>query len=655
MSTTPVGSAVGQRASTLAPLALLAWGAIVVMGYLVIRSDAGPILLACSARLMDILVPVLALACFAPVARALVERALPGISCRDRVLLVGPVAMGLLVAWVTVLGALDWLRGETLAITLGGFALVGWSAWPMVFQDVKFVMSHVGLLGRGPGLAIGGVLGVALVMTCTPAISQDALHYHLSVPQAWLAAGGFCDVPGNVYSRFPMNGEALFAVGLALRDDIAAKVFHWVAFLFTTLVVWRLAARVSNPRYAGWAALAFASVPTAFRVATWAYVEHIGLLFLLLAWLVITLPGRRTVGRIALAGWFAGLACGTKYTFLPPAAFLCAWAVVPLGASRWRSLAAGSISGCVGGGFWYFRNLLELGNPVFPFLYDRFGGDGWDCERARNFADSLSEWGSLTWQVPVALTYRASFASIAGFDGVVGPTILVALPVMACGLIKNPSCRPTGLFALVLAITWGLATLQIRFLLPFLAVSSVLIPAGIEVLSIVAGRAARGILATAVLVGLLSPLILFTRLNPLPFWIGSESRDAFCDRNFSGGDYTVFRGLDRWVPDHGRVLMAAGGSPTYLCTRPVYADSVVENHTLRQILTAGKSPMGVANELGARGFTHLLFRFALVFGEASDLSPSEQQLLMTFLNDHAELEISRGGTLLYELKRGEGK
>jgi hypothetical protein len=67
-----------------------------------------------------------------------------------------------------------------------------------------------------------------------------------------------------------------------------------------------------------------------------------------------------------LAGLALGLSAGTKYSTLIPAIVSAAYLVTigpsPRFASAWRTLAAAA----AGGGFWYVRNLLATGNPLFP-------------------------------------------------------------------------------------------------------------------------------------------------------------------------------------------------------------------------------------------------------------------------------------------------
>ncbi len=70
---------------------------------------------------------------------------------------------------------------------------------------------------------------------------------------------------------------------------------------------------------------------------------------------------------LAIAGLAAGLAAGTKLSFLAPVLALFVGVVVIAGrGARVRAAAAFAIPALAAGGFWYLRNLIAVGNPI-PF------------------------------------------------------------------------------------------------------------------------------------------------------------------------------------------------------------------------------------------------------------------------------------------------
>lgn len=624
-------------------------------GYMLVRDETQGIVLALAQRVLDVglvfALPALWLPCADRVLARLGE---PFPSAAGRSITLVALSLAALALAITFLGAIGFLSAGAIASVSLLPAFLGARAWPRVGHTLGAGLRSVGPELRSfPGFLTLLVLGLGLLMTLTPSVSQDALHYHLAVPQVWLQAGFFDEVPGNVYSRFPMNAEMWFLGGLALRGEMAAKCFHWLLAVLCCVQVGRTARRLAPGNLGAWSALVFITVPTVFRVSTWAYVELAGVLFLLLAWELLDRQRRVTVGEFILFGFCLGFACGTKYTLLAPAAVLFIWGLLRLSQVSWKSVLGCVAAGLFAGGYWYFRNLFELGNPLYPFLYSWFGGPGWDSTRAQLFMASLQEWGQVGWNLPFALTFDATFASVSRFDGIVGPAFLLAVPFLIVAAVRFRRVRPTFAFTVMLLVLWVTTTRQIRFLVPALAFGAALFPAGWQAL---AGTSARGIarslVAAAAVVSLSTHLILFAQLNPLPFVCGLESVDRFRERSLPGGDYAVFRSLEHWVGKDGKVLLGACGNPLFLCTSEVHADSVIENHTLRQLFQDSPSPRATLKRFRDRGFTHLLFRFPLVFGDQSDLTYEEQRRLQAFLNRYMNLAFQRDQTLLYELKEG---
>ncbi len=258
-----------------------------------------------------------------------------------------------------------------------------------------------------------------LVATAPPGVlwpeegnGYDVLEYHLAVPKAYYEAGRIGFLPNNVYSNFPMNAEMLYLLAMVLRGGaiegiMPAQVFNALLAFLTVAAVWA-AARPFGPRTALFAAVLAGTCGWLVYLSGVAYVENAMLLFTALALGAVVRAG---VGAGAsrwalLAGVFAGLACGCKYTAvvlvaIPLGLVILAQTVIHV--VRHRRAAAqdpspGSQSsalrpvGCIRttllfalGAFatfgpWLLKNAVFCGNPVFPLATTWLGyrPDVWD-------------------------------------------------------------------------------------------------------------------------------------------------------------------------------------------------------------------------------------------------------------------------------------
>ncbi|MEM7232900.1 MAG: hypothetical protein AAF517_12025 [Planctomycetota bacterium] len=523
-------------------------------------------------------------------------------------------------------------------------------------------------------VAVGLLLALAAVMTLleslTPAVSQDALVYHLSVPAQWIADGAIGHVAGNFFSAFPMNVEMLFTLGLLLDGDGLAKSFHWALGIASALAVACVARRVSSRgEGGGLSAALFATIPTVCLIGTWAYVDLGVVFFSTTSTLFFLVYRERGEGSatltLGLSALMAGWAAGCKYTagiqaILIVLALLSVWRFERLTLQRVvKSLAIVSSLVAVLVAPWYIKNWLATGNPMFPFAFSIFGGLDWDEQRAQVLAASLREWGGgdrslfglllLPWDVTVG----SQFFSQAGFDGVIGVAFLIVLPVLVFAARFSSTYRWVAFFALGHIALWVITTHQIRFLLPGLALVAALVPAAIErIRSQVLSTALRSVLVAAVAINVAFVSIHFAAHNPLPFVCGLEDRDQFLERELPGDDYSAFRFINERLPKDARVLFGSCGNPGFLCERPFYADAFFENRTLSEMLARSETADDVAREFQQAGFTHLIFRLDTVFDpleRKSEIPISDQALLSSFLNDRAELEYRVGKTMLYRV------
>ena len=273
------------------------------------------------------------------------------------------------------------------------------------------------------------VCAAAFVLTLAPPTGNDydSLVYHLAVPAQYLREGRIIELRFDHHAYFPFALEMLFGAGLAWRGAIFAKLFHWLMLPLCAALLVALGARFGQRKAGFLAAALFVSMPLALVEASTAYVD-LGFTAFVLGAVWCFLEGRENP-QLALwrngffwSGVFCGFALGTKYFGGLITIFLGFWLLVEaLRARRFASVWRFALPVCVLGLPWYLRNEIWVGNPVFPFAYEVFGGQGWTLEMARAYAADQAQFGfGRSIADLVLLPWRLSMTplSVGVFDGV---------------------------------------------------------------------------------------------------------------------------------------------------------------------------------------------------------------------------------------------
>lgn len=576
------------------------------------------------------------------------------------------------------------------------------AAWTVVLVPIPYlaisVVRRLPRVGTGDGMRSSLALSLLLLAAAmvfvenqAPAVSQDALVYHLAVPQRFIEEGRIRFVESNFYSAFPFNVEMLFTLGLLLDGEELAKSYHFLFWVGSVAAVALLARRVlashshdqGDPALrregAGVAAAAlFGTVPTAALIAGWAYVDLAVVFFTTGSVLALLAMGEARCGTpqaceadhrsesraLVLAAIFAAAAAGSKYTAGIQGLLLVAFAALRgyrRGERASRIFRSASIVAAIVGigiGPWLAKNWIETGNPLFPFAYGIFGSEYWDASRAATLSQSLAEWGGsqgglAAFLLPWDVTVNGRFFSPAHFDGVIGWAFLAGLPLIFI-VSRRGAGKLVAAFALAHLGSWIVTTHQVRFALPALALLAALLGAGAASLSSrLHARVGWSLMQTAIACNVLIIAIHFAAHRPLGVVLGQETRERFLEREVPGGDWAVFHYIEERLPRDARIFFASCGGPGFLCKRPYHADAFFENFTLVRWLDDARDVEELRAKFREGGFTHVLLRPETVFdpsGRKSEIPLAGQLELAEFLNRYAALETQKAGTFLYRLR-----
>ena len=303
--------------------------------------------------------------------------------------------------------------GLTLAIViaqvLGTFGLFTEAAYP-----IACVLAAAGALlvparaGEAPPAPANHRYGMYVVAVVTAAVfagwaiptltgiaggmgRADSLWYHMPLASRFVETGSLGDLdffdPIFFASFYPGNSEVFHAIPiLAFTRDFLSPLLNLGFLGLGLLAGWSIGRPygVAPQALLGAAVVLGAETMTDFQAGE-ALNDIVGVAVLLAAAAVLvngyaarrqqTADSRQHegsgrsigLGALAVGGMAAGLAAGTKLSFLAPVALLTIAVIViaPRG-ERLRATASWSLPMLLAGGYWYLRNLVHVGNPL-PF------------------------------------------------------------------------------------------------------------------------------------------------------------------------------------------------------------------------------------------------------------------------------------------------
>lgn len=303
-----------------------------------------------------------------------------------------------------------------------------------------------------------------------PEIGNDALAYHLAHPAEFVRRGSFIYLEGTRESLWPYLTESLYTLGLLLGGTGLAKLFHWAYYPLTCAAIYAFLERIRGRRAARIGGMVFLFVPAAFAQSGYAYVD-LSLAFYVFASAYPLLWDDRgkDVRAACVSAIFMGAALSVKYLAL--GAFLAMAAAWLLRVKRVRPVVVFAALAALTASVWYLRSWAELGNPVYPFFYEIFGGNGYPNKLGEEVGLGRTPLSLLL--LPWNLTMRPS-----AYGGEqIGPLFLAFVP--ACLFLRVKQFGPRGQALLCFAAVYGFfiftQSQQARFFLsvvPFLSVAA---------------------------------------------------------------------------------------------------------------------------------------------------------------------------------------
>jgi len=534
-----------------------------------------------------------------------------------------------------------------LTLCLGALGFMGKVRFVILLMALLFIgLQDLGALLRSAApavrrmrraswfrIALWCVLGFFLLLNLTrafePPWQYDVLEYHLAAPKAYHEAGRVFFLRDNVYANFPENAEMLYLLSMGLtespdRGALVGQLLGAAMGFLAALALRAMIAGVARKETADIAAAIFYVWPGVTLYSGMAYVELPLLFYGTLAIWGLVWSWRRKLTRPHARGWVAlsaiaaGAALGVKYTAaLMLLAPILIWLPVLGRMARvaWgeilRRMACFTAVAVLCFSPWLIRNFVNTRNPVYPLLYNVFGGTNWDAQKDARWtqAHSAKDRGLKNF---CDLAREALFVD--SDEGLPKASLVLFLFVPFAALAGRRIRWVVVLFAAhvaLLYLLWFMFTQQnVRFLEAGVPVMAGLSALGLD--AILAGRFMSGLRPLVILLLLFEPARWVNYLNverSLPLALGAETEDQYF-RGPMQVDFKIGYGAMQFIVDPEKVppdakILFLGEARTFYCRRPCVAGTVFDTNRLEEIVRAAGTPEDIRDALKAEGITHI--------------------------------------------------
>jgi hypothetical protein len=273
-----------------------------------------------------------------------------------------------------------WTLVPALVVVAAAAAAVGWRRHSATSQAPPVGVRQ----GAAPVVVAAVAVTVALIDAMNSAFdglhggmrSFDTLWYHMPFAADFVQDASLTRLlyVGNGPTTFyPANAELVHAAGILLvGNDVLSPILNigWLALAL--LAAWCIGRPTGVAPATTTAAALVAFLPVMGGAEAGTAANDIVALALLLAAVAIVISAPGSGAALFVAALAGGLAVGTRLNLWAPVLALAVLGVLT-SASRIRAAAVVAAGMVVGGGFWYVRNLVEVGNPL-PWFGLRIGG-----------------------------------------------------------------------------------------------------------------------------------------------------------------------------------------------------------------------------------------------------------------------------------------
>jgi hypothetical protein len=572
--------------------------------------------------------------------------------------------LSLALAWANALEPRPFAIAAAVALLVGGLPLL------RVLRALRLPHGRIAWLL----VVVCGILLVAEMPTWfSPPVGGDQTKYQLAYPRLYANAGGLVPTPWCFWGQQQWLQNFLFAIAYTVRGENLARLLNAVTGVLAALGLATLARRHLGEDQGVLVGALFFSLPMVWSLMTRCGADTSVVLYAALAvsglldWAASERPG--DLARTAMMAGFGGAA---KVMGLLVPALVGIGVLVVVVSRRWNPTRAAAAA--IGYGLtalvllapWYARNVVDTGNPIYPFGHGVFGGRDWSAEAGTYLDTYYDEYRSREAGQRGGKPYRGLEVLHFPWDMTMHPEsfengkrqgqdisafALAFLPALV--LVRRRRAAALTIAAIGVAYTAiiaGGAWAHPRYVLPGTALVLAAATAGAEAL------VGRRWLPWIVVATVLGNVALVSRML-LPMWpdqvrvaLGQLSPDTF-QRRYSDR-YVFWHDANRTVSAHGRVAVLEKIPHPYYIDCPYVLLSYLEQGLVdfRDVGT----PDAVLAAVRSLGATHVAVDVKGLDGAAD---PFERQVTSLWRATVARLGapvLEAGGYALYAVPATAG-
>lgn len=444
-----------------------------------------------------------------------------------------------------------------------------------------------------------------------PEIANDALAIQLHVAKLFVKNASVAPSFYDLLSYRPLLMSVLYSTGLLFQNVAIAKFFHWFCgVLLAGSVAVKVAEVTQDRKIALFFALMLWLTPTLMNQITTTYIDAGVSLLVFLGYCVVA-EGFTDLklSRFFYAGLFIGLSMGVRSLSLGAffaITIMLGLRLLQLG-NRKQVLFAGvffTLGAFLTSSYWFLRNWLYTGNPVYPYFGTLFGTEDLSPFASHFFYGmGLPRSSASFLMIPWDITFRPHLFD---YHHWAGPFYLIVLPFVAYAALKVKAARIHLQFVLFFTVFWYFTAQNVRYLLPvfpvyLLAGSMGLMHAFSEALN---RKKWVRFASQSVAYTLIAFLLILTarhfRFQFLPV-LGIWNQDLYLTK--MERTIPVAKWIGEKLPRDAKILMCGGEYHFFYFDRDVIQE---EDFSLRTHYEDQRFPEGMVAILKGKGITHIL-------------------------------------------------